>query len=187
MNVLDGNNLDAVRGQELIVLSCLIMQSSAATVAEYLKELPEDRRAAISKVRGVIRKHLPRGLAEQMGTGMISYVVPKRLYPAGYHCGLNQPLPYAYLASQKNHMALYLMTVYQNPRLAEWLREQFRMRGKKLDMGKSCIRFKSLDDLPLDVIGEAIARVPVADYIQGYEDALKLGKSRKALGRQAGA
>lgn len=149
-------------------------------MAEYLKDLPEDRRAAISKVRGVIRKHLPKGLAERMCTGMISYVVPHRLYPAGYHCGTDQPLPYAYLASQKNHMALYLMTVYQNPRMADWLREQFRLRGKKLDMGKSCIRFKRLEDLPLDVIGEAIARVPVADYIQGYEDALKLAKSRRA-------
>ena len=84
------------------------------------------------------------------------------------------------------HMAVYLMTVYQNPRMAGWLREQFQLRGKKLDMGKSCIRFKRLEDLPLDVIGQAIARVPVADYIQGYEDALKLAKSRKALGRQAG-
>src|SRR5690242_11593166 len=156
------------------------MQSSAATVAQYLKELPEDRRAAISKVRGVIRKHLPKGLAEQMCTGMISYVVPHRLYPAGYHCGTDQPLPYAYLASHKNHMALYLMTVYQNPPMAGWLREQFQLRGKKLDMGKSCIRFKRLEDLPLDVIGEAIARVPVADYIQCYEDALKLAKSRRA-------
>ena len=154
------------------------MRTNAATVAEYLKELPEDRRAAISKVRGVIRKHLPKGLAEQMCYGMISYVVPHRLYPPGYHCGANQPLAYASLASQKNYMVLYLMPVYQNPLMVNWLREQFQLRGKNLDMGKSCIRFKRLDDLPLDVIGEAIARVPVADYIQGYEDALKLARSR---------
>ena len=162
------------------------MQSSAKTAAEYLKELPEDRRAAISKVRGVIRKNLPKGIVEQMCYGMISYVVPHRLYPAGYHCAPEQALPFASLASQKNYMALYLMTAYQHPEVAEWLREQFRMRGKKLDMGKVCIRFKSLDDLPLDVIGAAIARVPVADYIQGYEDTLQLAKSRKALARRAG-
>lgn len=169
-----------MEGREIVyVILDLAMQSSAATVAEYLKELPDDRRAAISKLRSVIRRHLPKGFVEQMGYGMISYVVPHRLYPDGYHCGGNQPLLFASLASQKNYMALYLMTVYQNPPMANWLREQFQTQGKKLDMGKSCIRFKSLEDLPLDVIGEAIARVPLADYIQSYEDARKLAKSRK--------
>jgi hypothetical protein len=154
------------------------MQSKAATVAGYLKELPDDRRVAISKVRGVIRKHLPKGFAEQMGCGMISYVVPHRLYPAGYHCDPKLPLTYAGLASQKNYMALYLMSMYQSP-LESWLRERFQARGKKLDMGKCCIRFRKLEDLPLDVLGEAIARVSVADYIMYYEDGLKAAKSRK--------
>ena len=155
------------------------MQSKAATVTDYLNELPEDRCEAIAKVRAVIRKNLPKGFAEQMSYGMIGYAVPHKLYPAGYHCDPKQPLPFAGLASQKNHMSLYLMTVYQSPSMEKWLREQFQTRGKKLDMGKSCIRFKKLEDLPLDVIGQAVARVSLADYITNYEDSLKLSKSRK--------
>ena len=152
------------------------MQSKAATVTEYLKELPDDRRAAISKVRTVIRKHLPKGFAEQMGYGMIGYVVPHRLSPAGYHCNPNQPLPFAGLASQKNYMSLYVMTV-GHPEVERWLREQ--VKGKRVDIGKCCIRFKKLEDLPLDTIGELIARFPVEDYIMYYEDAVKLSKSRR--------
>lgn len=153
--------------------------ASAKTVAEYLASLPEDRKAAISQVRAVIRKNLPKGIVEQMQYGMIGYVVPHKLYPAGYHCTPSEPLPFASLASQKNYMALYLMTVYQEGSdLAATLRAEFAARGKKLDMGKSCIRFKKLDDLPLDVIGAAIARVPVADYIARYEAALALLKKR---------
>lgn len=154
------------------------MQSKATTVAGYLKELPEDRRAAISQVRGVIRKNLPKGFAEEMSYGMIGYVVPFKLYPGGYHCSNGTlPLPFANLASQKNHMALYLMTAGQ---FEPWLREQFQARGKKLDMGKGCIRFKKLDDLPLDVIAEAVGKVSVADYITIYEDSRKLAKLRRA-------
>jgi hypothetical protein len=155
------------------------MQSDAATVAEYLKELPEDRRAAISKVRAVINKQLPKGVSEQMTYGMIGWVIPHKLYPAGYHCNPKLPLGIAGLASQKNYMALYLMTVAMMPELEHWMREQFAARGKRLDMGKCCIRFKKLEDLPLDVIAEAVARVSVADYIMRYEDALKLTASRK--------
>ncbi len=158
-------------------LSC-IMQSSAATVADYLAELPEDRRAAIAKVRAAIRKNLPKGYDERMFSGMIGYVVPHGLFPAGYHCDPTQPLMLAALASQKNHMAFYLMTLYMNPAMERWIREEFEARGQKLDMGKSCIRFRKLEDLPLDVIGQAVAKVPVADYIMLYEDARKLVKSR---------
>jgi hypothetical protein len=154
--------------------------NGAASVAEYLEQLPKDRRAAISKVRAVIRKNLPKGFAEQMAYGMIGYVVPHKLYPAGYHCDPKQPLPFACLGSQKNYMSLYLMSVYGDAEMAAWMREQFQARGKKLDMGKSCIRFKKLEDLPLDVIGEALSRVSVADYIQRTEDARKLAKSRKS-------
>jgi uncharacterized protein YdhG (YjbR/CyaY superfamily) len=159
------------------------MTSAATTVAQYLQELPEDRRAAISKVRSVIRKNLPKGYVERMCNGMIAYVVPHRLYPAGYHCNPADPLPFAWLASQKGHMSIYLMSIYQDAVLEGWLRQQFHARGKKADMGKSCIRFKSLDDLPLDVIGQAIARVPVADFIMKYEDGLAL---RKARGKASG-
>ena len=148
------------------------MQSTATSVSGYLAELPADHRTAISAVLAVIRKNLPKGFAEVMQYGMISYVVPHALYPAGYHCNPKDPLPFASLAAQKNHMALYLMTVYQSPEMAEWLTAEFALRGKKLDMGKSCIRFKKLEALPLDVIGEAIARVPLAEYVKRYEAAL---------------
>jgi uncharacterized protein YdhG (YjbR/CyaY superfamily) len=152
------------------------MQSSAATVDEYVQALPEERRAAISKIRAIIRKNLPKGFAEQMNYGMIGYVVPHKLYPPGYHCDPKLPLPFAGLASQKNYMSLYLMSVGQ---LEPWLSEQFRARGKKIDAGKSCIRFKKLEELPLDVIGEAVAKISVADYILQYEDSVKLAKARK--------
>lgn len=149
------------------------MTTAAATVDQYLDQLPPDRRSALEAIRAVIRKHLPKGFAEQMQYGMLSYVVPHKLYPAGYHCKPSEPLPFAALASQKNYMSLYLMTAYQDDGTAAWLKEQFALRGKKLDMGKSCLRFKKLEDLPLDVIGEVIARVPVDEYIRRYEAALK--------------
>lgn len=146
------------------------MQSKAKTVAEYLKELPEDRRNAISKIRAVIRKNLPKGYEEQMIYGMIGYVVPHKVYPAGYHVNPETPVPFASLASQKNYIALYLMTLYQKGGIEEWFRERFRAAGRKLDMGKSCVRFKKLEDVPLDIIGEAIAKVPVAEFIRRYEE-----------------
>ena len=146
-----------------------IMQSKATTVDAYLTELPDDRRAAVSKIRQVIKKNLPKGMAEGMSYGMIGYCVPHKLYPAGYHCDPKQPLPYALLASQKNHMSLYLCSLYQNPEDEQWIRGEFAKHGKKLDMGKSCIRFKKVEDLPLEVIGQAITRFPVADFIARYE------------------
>lgn len=149
------------------------MQSPAKSVTEYLAALPPERQAAIKAVRAVIRQNLPPGYAEQMQYGMIGYVVPHKLYPAGYHCKPEEPLPFAHLASQKNYMSLYLMTVYFSASMLAWVKEQFALHGKKLDMGKSCIRFKKLDDLPLEVIGAAIARVPVDEYISSYEAILK--------------
>ncbi len=157
------------------------MISKAQTVKEYLAELPEDRRAAIEAVRKVIRKNLDKGYAEGMQYGMIGYSVPHKIYPAGYHCDPKQPLPFAGLASQKNHMAVYLMCVYGHPENEAWFRKAWAKTGKKLDMGKSCIRFKKLEDLPLEVIGEAIARVPVKEFIAYYEAAIKpSGKRKKA-------
>jgi hypothetical protein len=145
------------------------MTSKAATPAEYLETLPEDRRAAISKVRAVIRKNLPKGFAETMQYGMIRWVVPHEVYPAGYHCNPKDAVPFASIASQKNHMSLYLMTPYMDPAVEKWLRESFAASGKKLDMGKSCLRFKKVEDLPLPVIGELIARFTVAEYLELYE------------------
>jgi hypothetical protein len=141
------------------------MQSKAKTVAEYLEALPSDRREALAAVREVILKNLDRDFEEGMQYGMIGYYVPHRVYPAGYHCDPNQPLPFAGLASQKNYMSLYMMCIYGDSRQLVQFRRDWAKTGKRLDMGKSCIRFKKLDDLPLDVIGKAIARVKAKNYI----------------------
>ncbi|MFO0875135.1 MAG: DUF1801 domain-containing protein [Phycisphaerales bacterium] len=156
------------------------MQSKAATVEQYLAELPADRRAAISAVRDVVRRNLDKQCAEGMGYGMIGWSVPHSVYPNGYHCDPRQPLPVAGLASQKNHMSLYLMSIYcgceggGETEHARWFREAWARTGKKLDMGKACIRFKKLEDLPLEVIGEAIRRVSAKKYIEQYEKALAM-------------
>lgn len=149
------------------------MKSNAKTVQEYLDSLPEDRRAAIQAVRKVILKSLPTGYEELMQYGMISYAVPLSLYPAGYHCRKNEPLMYAALASQKNHMAVYLCNVYGDKETEQWFRKEYNASGKKLDMGKSCVRFRRVENLALDVIGKAIARTPVKNYIQRCEEILK--------------
>lgn len=148
------------------------MQSKAKTVAQYLAELPDDRRAVVEAVRQVILKHLPKGYEEGMQYGMIGYFVPHRLYPAGYHCDPRQPLPFAGLAAQKNHYALYLMCIYIDPEQLEKFQQAWIERGYKLDMGKACVRFKRLDQVPLDVVGAAIRRVPVKKFIAGYEAAV---------------
>ncbi len=148
------------------------MRSDAKTVSDYLQSLPEDRRKAISAVREVILANLPTGYEECMSYGMIGYVVPHTIYPAGYHCDPKLPLPYANLGSQKNHMALYLMCVYLDKATEQWFRKAWQVAGKKLDMGKSCVRFKKLEDVSLEVIGQVIARVPVKEYIRRIEEVL---------------
>lgn len=162
------------------------MQSKATTVAAYLAELPEDRRAAIDAVRRVILKNLDKDYEEHMSYGMIGYCVPHRVYPAGYHCNPKQPLPFAGLASQKGHMSLYLMGLYGSAELVRWFESEWAKTGKKLDMGKSCVRFKKLDDLPLDVIGAAIAKLPAKVYIEHYEKAIK-GAGRAGTADQSDA
>jgi hypothetical protein len=145
------------------------MTSHAKAVGKYLTSLPEERRTAISTVRGLIRSNLPKGYEERMQYGMIGYVVPHSLYPAGYHCDPKQPLTYAMLGSQKNHMALYLMSAYGDAATDRWFREAYQAAGKKLDMGKACVRFKKVADLPLEVIGQLIARTPVKVYVARIE------------------
>jgi uncharacterized protein YdhG (YjbR/CyaY superfamily) len=140
--------------------------SNATSPEEMIAALPPDRRDAIAKVREVIQANLPAGYEEGMLFGMIGWYVPLERYPDTYN---KQPLGLAALANQKNYMALYLNTVYGDPETARWFRERFAASGKKLDMGKSCVRFRKLDDLPLDVIAETIARTPVDKYIEGYE------------------
>ncbi|MBX3443716.1 MAG: DUF1801 domain-containing protein [Planctomyces sp.] len=149
------------------------MQSKARTVAEYLLELPEDRRREVEAVRRVVRKNLGKGFQEGMQYGMIAWFVPHSRYPAGYHCDPKQPLPFVCLASQKNHLSLYMMCMYSEGDDARGFREAWARTGKKLDMGKSCIRFRKADDLALDLIGEVIRRHPVDVWIRYYEDSLK--------------
>lgn len=149
------------------------MQSKATTVRQYLAELPADRRAAIEAVRAVILKNLDSEYEEGMQYGMIGYFVPHRVYPPGYHCDPKQPLPFACQASQKNYMSVYLGCVYGDTPLASWFHKAWAKTGKKLDMGKSCIRFRKLDDLALDVIGEVIRRVPARKFIAYYESIIK--------------
>jgi Domain of unknown function (DU1801) len=149
-----------------------MVQSKATNVKDYLAELPEDRRAAIQAVREVILKNLDTDFEEGITYGMIGYYVPHSLYPPGYHCDPRQPLPFANLASQKNHMALYLMCVYGDQAQRKRFEADWKKAGKKLDMGKSCVRFKKVDDLALDVIGETIRRVSARKYIEICERAV---------------
>ena len=135
----------------------------AKTVAEYIASLPEDRRDAIKAVRAVVKKNLPAGYKEGMDYGFIGWTVPLSVYPDTYN---GQPLCYAALANQKNHMALYLMAAYAEGKVKERLVQGFKAARKKLDMGKSCIRFRSLEDLPLDVIAEVAAAVPMKKYVK---------------------
>ena len=146
------------------------MQSKAKSVAEYLKSLPADRRAAIEAVREVILANLDGDYEEGMQYGMVGYYVPHRVFPHGYHCDPKQPLPFAGLASQKNHLSIYLMGVYSDGEDAEsaWFRKAWAKTGKKLDMGKCCVRFKKLEDVALDVVGEAIARMPAKKFVGSY-------------------
>ena len=147
-----------------------MVMSKAKTVTEYLAELPADRRKTIAAVRAVVRKNLPKGYREAIGYGMICYSVPLSTYPDTYN---GQPLCYAALAAQKQYCALYLMNVYGDAARTKALQNAFRKAGKKLDLGKSCVRFKTADDLPLDVIGKTIAATPVKAFIEKYEKARK--------------
>jgi hypothetical protein len=143
-----------------------LAKSKAETVDEYLAELPDERRAAISAVRQVVLDNLPQGYEEMMQFGMIGYVIPLERYPVTYN---GQALQYAALASQKNYMSLYLMNIYGDEAVERWFVERYNTSGKRLGMGKACVRFKSLQDLPVDVIGEAIALTPVDRFIERYE------------------
>lgn len=143
-----------------------MVKSAANNVDQYLGELPEDRRATISAMRELILEHLPKGYVETIGWGMINYVIPLEQYPDTYN---GQPLAYVALAAQKNYNALYLMGEYSDEGRTVQLRDAFQAAGKKLDMGKSCLRFRSLDDLALDAIAKAIASTPPKRYIEIHE------------------
>ena len=150
------------------------MQSKATTPEQYLSELPEDRKEAMLKLRNAIKENLPQGFEEVLSYGMLGYVVPHSIYPSGYNCNPKLPLPFINLASQKNFIALYHMGIYANKNLESWFVSEYPKHVKtKLDMGKSCIRFKKMDDIPFDFIGELAAKVSVEDWISNYEKAFR--------------
>ena len=150
------------------------MKSKATTPEQYLSELPEDRKEAMLKLRNAIKENLPQGFEEVISYGMLGYVVPHSIYPSGYHCDPKLPLPFINLASQKNFIALYHMGIYANKNLESWFVSEYPKHVKtKLDMGKSCIRFKKMEDIPFDFIGELAAKVSVEDWISIYEKAFR--------------
>jgi len=149
------------------------MQYDVNSIEEYLAAVPEDRKPVMEKLRKVILDNLPEGFEEQLSYGMIGYVVPLSRYPKGYHVKEGEPLPFISLASQKNHIALYHMGLYGKPEVEEWFVKEYAERvPTKLDMGKSCIRFKNPDHIPYDLVAELCQKMAVDEYIQAYETAL---------------
>lgn len=150
------------------------MQSDAKTPDEYVASLPPDRKEAISRLREAILRNLPEGFEETIGYGMLGYVVPHSVYPQGYHCDPKVPLPYMNLGSQKNFIALHAMCVYGNSKLHEWFAAEYPKHCKtKLDMGKACIRFKKMDDIPYDLVGELASKLTVQQWIEICEQVVR--------------
>lgn len=150
------------------------MQSEAKTPEEYIATAPEDRREKLAEIREVINANIPDGFEEMMGYGHFGWSVPHSVYPPGYHCDPKQPLPFLGLASQKNFIALYHMCIYADPLLLAWFQDEWaKASSRKLDMGKSCIRFKKPADIPVQLIGELAAKVSAEEWIQIYESNLK--------------
>lgn len=150
------------------------MQTTDITIKKYLDEIPEERKDSFFKLRNVILKNLPVGFEEQMSYGMLGYVVPHSIYPNGYHCNTKLPLPFINIASQKNFIALYHMGIYADPKLMEWFISEYpKHSSQKLDMGKSCIRFKNLTQIPFELIEKLISKMSVDEWIQCYETLIK--------------
>ncbi len=150
------------------------MKSTAQTPDEYINSLPSDRKEAMQKLRAVILKNLPKGFSEEMGYGMMGYVVPHSLYPNGYHCDPKLPLPFMGMASQKNFVAFYHMGIYASKPLLEWFVNEYPKHcTAKLDMGKSCIRFKKMDQIPYKLIGELVKKITPKEWISMYESQFK--------------
>jgi hypothetical protein len=150
------------------------MRSESKTPAEYLQSLPEDRKKAVNQLRKVVSKNLPKGFKEVMAYGMLGYVVPHSLYPNGYHCDPKQPLPFMNIASQKNFIAVYHMGMYADKKTLDWFTKEYaKLKKSKLDMGKSCLRFKKTEDIPFDLIGELCTKISPEKWIEMYEKAFK--------------
>lgn len=149
------------------------MQSIASTPQEYIAALPPERKAAMEELRQNILENLPTGFSETMSYGMLGYVVPHSIYPAGYHCDTKLPLPFINIASQKNFIALYHMGIYLDNELLDWFVSEFQEQSKsKLDIGKSCIRFKRMDQIPYKLIGQLASKISVHEWISKYESVL---------------
>lgn len=150
------------------------MQSTAKTPQEYIDSLPEDRKEAMVKLRNTLLENIPEGFSEGMGYGMLGYSVPHSLYPKGYHCDPKQPLPFLGIASQKNFIAFYHMGIYADKGLYDWFVAEYPKHCKsKLDMGKSCIRFKKMNDIPYGLLADLTAKITVQDWIKTYEATFK--------------
>lgn len=150
------------------------MTSDAKTPEEYINALPPERKEAISKLRKIIVKNLPKGFSETMDYGMIGYVVPHSIYPNGYHCKPETPLPFMSLASQKNFVAVYHMGVYAHKELLDWFVNEYPKHcSRKLDMGKSCVRFKKIEEIPYELIGELASKMTTEEWIDIYESNVK--------------
>ena len=156
------------------------MTSKAATIEEYIASLPDDRKEVIAKLHRLITKNLPKGFAPTMGYGMMGYVVPHALYPAGYHCDPKQPLPFMGMASQKNFVSFYHMGLYADKELSDWFIGEYpKHSASKLDMGKSCIRFKKMNDIPYELIEKLVKKMTVNDWVTLYEANLKTPVKKK--------
>ena len=150
------------------------MKYSADSPKDYIDQLPEERKKAFNKLRKTVLDNIPKGFEECMNFGMLGYVVPKSIYPAGYHCDPKLPLPFTNIASQKNFIALYHMGIYADQELLQWFQAEYAQQCKyKLDMGKSCIRFKRMDDIPYDLVGKLMQKMTPNDWITLYESAVK--------------
>ncbi|SEB03186.1 protein of unknown function (DU1801) [Flavobacterium gillisiae] len=150
------------------------MQSKAQNIEEYLNELPKDRKTAMNNLRETILANIPKGFNEEMSYGMIGYVLPHSIYPNGYHCNTKLPLPFINIASQKNFIALYHMGIYASPDLLKWFTDEFpKHSNQKLDMGKSCIRFKKADQIPFNLIADLVQKMSVEEWIAIYESQIK--------------
>ena len=150
------------------------MQSKATTPDQYIAELPEDRKEIMQKLRETVKTNLPKGFEETMQYGMLGYVVPHSIYPDGYHCNPKDALPFMALASQKNHIGFYHMGIYSDPELMKWFTEEYpKHASNKLDMGKSCIRFKNPKNIPFELLGELTTKVSVDEWIAKYESVIK--------------
>jgi uncharacterized protein YdhG (YjbR/CyaY superfamily) len=150
------------------------MKIEATTPEQYIEQLPDERKEAISKLRKVILENLPKGFSEEMSYGMIGYVVSKSIYPGGYHANPELPLPFINIASQKNHIAVYHSGIYADKNLMDWLLQEYpKHSSKKLDMGKSCLRFKKPDEIPYELIGQLAGKMTVEEWIEIYEKNLK--------------